>query len=377
MASSVALIGRLPGYNKNIDDNGFTENLRKGITYIDMYPSSYVANAEFSNINGGKIPASLDELNKAFGTAVGNLFTKPGLFALSPPAADPISSKSDPSGALFKNMLTRMKTAFALSGDFDSKEAIRIIAANDSTFTETFTNTFDKENPVVEQYNRLKGNATRVLGVFQKGAQALSHAGMMNLIGSVSQGLKTGNVGATFDELMTGAMFGLNIAAPIQWTNSEYNSVLNLFVKLVSPTGEAECIRRNILEPLLYLVAAASPITTYGIVYGYPLLWQVQAQGITSFRLGGIAALTFTRGSFETTFNMELQPTIVDVRLTIIPLLKDFAAQTLLSGDVDSIYKQPQYLGVQNPADIYRGTMNTKPVGSNQAETKKIKTIKL
>jgi hypothetical protein len=182
----------------------------------------------------------------------------------------------------------------------------------------------------------------------------------------------------TLGELLSGAALGMNIASPKLWTSSQYNSTLNLFIKLVSPTGSPECIKRNILEPLLYLIAAASPITSYGTVYGYPFMWQIQAQGITNFRIGSIAALTIIRGSFETTFTKDLQPTVLDVRLTAVPLLTDFAVQTN-STNAPSIYSEDKasYLGVQNPADVVRGTMNTGPIGGRSQSSPSIYTIKL
>jgi len=356
--AELAIIGKLPGYNDNIDsDHKFVDNLKKGITYIDLYPSSYVAAGKLNQVVQNS--TGVFDAMKNFGSAAANLFKSPGLFELDPSS---VSAKNDPSGQMFTGMLKRMQDDFELSHDFAGKKALRIIAANDSTFTEVFTNSFDATNPIVEGYNKLKGMAQgSPLGMLAKGGKAYSHTSMMQLIGNANVAInnKSGLSGLT--ELFVGAAFGLNIASPVQWSGSSYNSTLTMFIKLISPTGQPKCIQRNILEPLLYLVAAATPITTYGVVYGYPLLWQVHAHGITNFRLGGIAAMSVTRGSFETTFTKSLQPTVIDVRLTIIPLLTDFATQTLNEG-IGSIYKQPQYLGVQNPADIRRGTMNKGPV---------------
>jgi hypothetical protein len=364
--AELAIIGKLPGYNSNIDaDHKFVENLKKGITYVDLYPSSYVAAGRLGEVIANS-SGTFDAL-KNFGSAAANLFKSPGLFELDPSS---VSAANDPSGQMFTGMLSRMSTDFELSSDFAKKKALRIIAANDSTFTEVFTNSFDATNPIAEGYNKLKGVMQgSPLGMIAKGGKAYSHSQMMQLIGkaNVEIGNHGGSTVAGLTELMVGAAFGLNIASPVQWSGSSYNSTLTMFIKLISPTGQPKCIQRNILEPLLYLVAAATPITTYGVVYGYPLLWQVHAHGITNFRLGGIAAMSVTRGSFETTFTKALQPTVIDVRLTIIPLLTDFATQTLNEG-IGSIYKQPQYLGVQNPADIKRGTMNNGPVARENTQ---------
>jgi hypothetical protein len=269
-----------------------------------------------------------------------------------------------------------MASGLNMPKGFAEVKSLRLVAANDSTFNEVFSNSFDAENTITSLYN----GAKNVLGASQKGtmgmlnsmmrgAKSLDSMAMQDLLAGIYKGVdKTGF--STLADLVSGAVLGMNIAAPQMWSGSSYSSTLTTFIKLVSPTGQPECIKKNILEPLMYLVAAASPITSYGIVYGYPLMWQVQAQGITNFRIGSIAALSIIRGSFETTFTKALQPTIIDVRLTIIPLLTDFAVQTMAAGDDKNIYKgdNPTYLGVQNPADIARGTMNEGPMAGRQQD---------
>jgi len=171
-------------------------------------------------------------------------------------------------------------------------------------------------------------------------------------------------------------MAGMQLAVPTMWSQSQYTSTLTVFIKLVAPTGSEACIQKNIIEPILMLLAASSPVTVGGTMYGFPSLWDIHAHGITNFRLGGIAALSLIRGSFETTFTADLKPTSIDVRMTLVPLINDFGVQMAnLKGDEHSIYKHPEDLGVQNPGDIYRGMTNT-TLGSSGSEVT-INTIKL
>ncbi len=374
MIDEKTIVGRIPGYNTNIDADGvFEKELMKGLTFVDLYPTSFTDSADLVNAVQDVASASSSAITnptKFFGEAVSKLFTSPGLVKTSPPNvynnANIGFTSSDPSQLLFESVLTRMKASFGLSEDFDKAKAIRIVAANDSTFTETFTNAFDDENVIVSGFKTIsnKINQTPVLSQMVKGAKNLDSMAMQNLIGFTYKNINNASGSSTLADLMAGAALGMNIAAPQLWSASQYNSTLTLFVKLVSPTGQPHCIRKNILEPLLYLLAAASPITSYGLVYGYPLMWQVNAQGITNFRIGSIAALSIIRGSFETTFTKALQPTVIDVRLTIIPLLSDFAVQTnaVKTGNIYDDDMAP-FLGVQNPADIVRGTMNKGPMG--------------
>ncbi len=364
-----AIIGKIPGYNEDIDAGGvFEQELKKGITYIDLYPTAFTDSMELAKGIHESAFSSID----FFGEKINQLFTQPGLVKTVPPGkyTDQVTgvSSGDPSYEQFKGILTRMQKGFNLHKDFDQADSIRIIAANDSTFTETFTNSFDGENVITSGFNSVKNGINRVPGFAQilKGMKSFDSMSMQNLVGAAYQGVNDKAGMSTLGDLMSGAALGMNIAAPGIWSASQYNSTLTLFVKLVSPTGQEECIRRNILEPLLYLLAASSPITGYGTVYGYPLMWQVNAQGITNFRIGSIAALSIIRGSFETTFTTALRPTVVDVRLTIIPLLSDFAVQTN-ANNTKSIYNDDMshFLGVQNPADVVRGTMNKGPMGGS------------
>ncbi len=378
MNDELAIIGRLPGYNDNIDLGGiFEQDLLKGVTFIDLFPTAYVDALELSNLasTGEAIASSITDFSTSgnpFGVGIKEIFTKPGIVKSIPNTENVTGAANDPSAEMFQGILRRMKSSFGLSEEFAKKKALRIIAANDSTFTETFTNSFDNENMISGLYNNFKGKlqSQSLISQFTKGAKSFNSMGLANLVGKAHETASVaGN--ASLNELMVGAVLGMNIAAPALWSASQYNSTLTMFVKLVSPTGQPNCIRKNILEPLMYLIAASSPITAYGIVYGFPLLWQVHAHGITNFRIGSIAALSIIRGSFETTFTKALQPTVIDVRLTMIPLLTDFAVQTEAdaSSGIKNIYddSMAQYLGVQNPADINRGLMNKSAVAQNSS----------
>jgi hypothetical protein len=343
--TDTAVIGRIPGYNSNIDGDGkFAQELLKGVTFIDLLPSSYKAAVEFQNNEG---------IVEAFKNGASKLFKAKSLF----------QTDSNASTKLFAGILKQMESSLDIPG-FSNVKKLRIVAANDSTFTETLSNDFSEKNALVQlgqsivEKNGFIASTARAAQFITKGVKGYSYSQLQSLVSSAYQ--STGaNANNAWMNLLMGAAFGMNLAAPSSWGGSQYTSTLNVFIKLISPVGSPECIRHNIIKPLLYLVAAASPITAHGLMYGFPLLWSIDAKGIAQFRLGAIAALTIIRGSYETTFNANLQPTVVDVRLTIVPLLNDFAVQT--DSGADSIYKQKigdgVPLGVQHPGDIYHGTM--------------------
>ncbi len=366
LPSNTAVIGRIPGYNQNIDSSGeFAKELLKGVTFIDLRPMTYVFDSKLIESGGSNF---FDNLKKPLsGTA---LFKR----------------EIEPSKKIFKGILSRMQKDFGLSDNFAETDMIRIIGANDSTFTETFSNSYDERNGVL---GAIKTGTDKISGtglaqgarMLSKGLKSYSHASMIEMTGNLANTINSAGGGAGMSDILAGALVGLDMAMPTMWQQSNYSSTLTLFIKLVAPVGTPECIQKNILEPILYLLAAGSPLTYSGIMYGFPLLWDVQAHGITDFRLGGIAAMSLIRGSFETTFNHLIQPTVVDVRLTLIPLLNEFAAQT--DSSPKSIHNNPDSLGVQNPSDIVRGITNSNINGSSSNKVNlqdthlDIRTIKL
>ncbi len=364
---NTAIIGKIPGYNENIDSSKeFEQELLKGVTFVDLRPMSYQMGTP---LGGGEVKDTFDFFTGVF-TDLKEAQKKNGLF----------TKETTISKDVFHRILTRMQWDFELSDDFPKKDMIRIVCANDSTFTEQFSNSFGGENGIATIVNaaKEKWNSSK-MGVLQKGLKSYSHSDMIDLAGSMHTKINGLGNSAGAADVATGVAFGMNIATPTTWDSSQYTSTLSIFLKLVAPVGTEECIKRNIVEPMMYLLAASSPLTYSGLMYGFPLLWDVQAHGITNFRIGAIAAVSFIRGSFETTFNTMLQPTVIDVRLTIVPLLNDFAVQPDdaegVSKTVESIYDNPESLGVQNPLDVITGTLNKHPKGPATAE--KVLTIKL
>jgi len=358
LPDNTTVIGRLPGYNPNIDGQGeFQNELLKGVTFVDLRPTSYTFGDALSQHS---LPQLWTDIKKALNSN--------GLFK---------EENTGLANDLFYKILKRMQKDFKLPESFSTTQMIRIIAANESTFNEVFSNNFSGNNHLFSKLsNWTKSLSETAAGQLLKGAKGFSHAGVIQELGKAYEfiGEKTKGKGSSIIDVLGGAIWGMEMAIPSVWENSSYTSTFSLMIKLVSPSGEPECIRKNILEPLLYLLAASSPITYGGIMSGYPLLWNVHAHGITNFRLGTIAAMTITRGSFETTFTSLLQPTVIDVRLTIVPIMNEFAVQVYTNHK--SIYTTPEEFGVQNPADIERGVTN-KPTGILSDQKTEIISIKL
>ncbi len=380
----MGVIGKLPGYNPAIDPRKeFQNQLLKGLTFIDMIPTSYdIQKSILDDLKGNTDPLTtikntLNDINEA-----GTIFQH--------------SSGDTRPTEIFQGILKRMQVGMSLGSSFATAKSLRIIGANDSTFTESFSNAFDGENGLLAPLNNLQngngliGKVSKGVNTAMSGIKNVSHAQAMSF-------MQQGTGGGLFKDLLVGQAIGISFAKPNTWSRSQYNSTLSIFIKLVSPSGHPSEIKRNIMEPLMYLFAAGSPITSRGMTYGLPLIWDIHAHGITRFKVGAISSMTLSRGSFETTFNNNLQPTNIDVRLTITPLIQDFAVQHQLnankttgntvtdklkeynakisSEDPNMYNQQTKNLGVQHPGDVYQGSLNSIPGSTSGAS--QIRTINL
>ncbi len=363
LPANTAVIGKIPGYNKNIDPNGmFANELLKGVTFIDLMPMSYktIMAQMFSgkDENGNAIDElTLKNLEDYLGKSVEILFGSGALF----------EQDVEPAKKNYKSLLTRLNTMNDEENYFGSKfsdvDMLRIIAANDSTFVENFSNNFDGANVVQNTYNAASQNKyIKLASQFANISKSMNYTQAQNfLMEGMAKGDDKTNAMSAFAQ---GVIFNANLATPTTWTGSNYSSSLSLFIKLISPVGSPACIRANILTPLMYLLAATAPVTSYGLFYGAPMLWEINAKGVAHFRLGAVASLSVMRGSFETTFTKDLQPTVLDVRITLVSLLNDFAVQSSSMADgklIKSLYNKDaqKNLSVQNPYDIYAGSMNS------------------
>lgn len=376
-SKNCAVIGKIPGYNKKIDPTGKYQNiLLRDITYIDLLPASYSLNSSIQNILTEGAPAlDFSDLYKY----------KSGLGG---------GNSSDKTVKIFMNVLktmgaylkTRFKATFRsgagfndLYGDevpkmiaagniaidkFSNAQSIRILAANDSTFTETISNTYSPKGTLDNISSGILGKAPQMLqnaaGIMQK-AQAISYDNALDTLTNFS------NNGSLMD-VISGKLLGLQFASPNAWQESSYSSTLSLFIKLASPSGDPLSILKYITIPILTLMAAGSPLTINGLTYGMPLIWDVRAYGITRFKVGALAALTISRGSYETVFNADKQPLLVDVRLTIVPLVQDFAVQySKPPRDCTKLSKAERAASQLSMKEIAKKVAGSTTAGANEA----------
>ena len=355
------VIGKIPGYNyqinnQKVDENkiDYTNRLRNNLTTIKLRPTGYYINFD------GMASDIKNKFSSFFTSTVTNENTRTAADLYKIGETVPLGQqlKRHMPGTTALQMWQNLLRGNVVKKSTNINE-LRILATNDSTMTEVFGNNFDTSS------------AEKVSNKIQNipGLQFLQTAKKTVTIDS-SLGLKmleVGNRDSNLLSIIEGKAVGIQTALPKEWVKSDYTNSLQIMVKLISPSGDPASIDEYILKPLKFLILAVSPATYDGITFGYPTLWEVEADGMMDIKLAGISAMTITRGGNETQFNRFNQPLNVDVRLTIEPLINGFS--TLANGSSYSTSSQ-----------IYKNFLVTNPGmldSSMEKDEAQYQTIKL
>jgi len=216
---------------------------------------------------------------------------------------------------------------------------VRLIAANDAMYNESISNSFGQNealnvlsnNPLV---NAFSGAAT---SLFNKGANAITNATKINALNTVQnlpklsygdalkvfEGSSTGNI---ITQIAQSKFLGMNIALPKAFNSSNFSDNFSITVKLSSPSGHPIDIQNYIINPLKIFLSMAAPITQNLETYYLPLLWKVQGYGIHNDLVAYINNITIMKGGMENSVNDYLQPTMIEVRLTLSTISETMAA---------------------------------------------------
>jgi hypothetical protein len=219
-------------------------------------------------------------------------------------------------------------------------KGVRLWTVASLEYSESYDNTFE-ENSLEKKINEWTGNMKELV----KGARSvgLNIDGITNSVAEA--GAKAANaMDFNFDQLKQNNRDLLNSVTPIIdlgknlilhgkqmglpkiWTGSVFTPSLNVRIKLVSPYGTPESIKKHVLEPLLYILLLAAPTSDDGMTYGEAGYVHVQAYGQAHMNLAFISSVNVSRSGPEITYNKYQQPLSVDVQLTIQQALNGFAS---------------------------------------------------
>jgi len=357
-----ATIGTLPGYNKNIDPKGnYARKLLSNINKVVLKPVGYSIDFKGESSEFLKMLTSINSDNSGInlGTkdtnkdATSNVIYKIGSEANFSMTYNEKGSSVNTQTALkiWQNILAANQSISTKDFKLDDVSSLHILAANDSTFTEVLSNNY---KPSI-----IDSSSSSGLQSFMGSIKNLNSAQQLFTAFDADAGraiMRTSSSSSDVLNMLSGKALGYQTTLPKEWYNSSYQSGLQLLVRLVSPSGHYRDVYNYLLKPLMYMICAASPITYNGVVYGFPPLWKVEAEGLQTIPLAGISALTISRGGNDTIFNQWNQPLNIDVRMSLESIIDGFATFASMDGNNKDPYSEQTGSGraslVTNPKDI-------------------------
>ena len=339
------IIGKIPGYNDKISPKegiNYTSRLLNNLTNVKLRPTGYTINL-ITGISDSLL-ATLNVFGADYSIGDSGLYKfgpgeKIGSLSSVSELRENFNIKQTSQSAVksWGEMLNGEFQGFVNGSDLQEINELNILVTNDSTVTEVFSNSFEKSavEKLLDSVGSRVSNVRKITGA----STVDSGLGRQLLAGS------TGNDTGALSVLATKAL-GIQTALPREWTKSDYSQTLQLIVKLISPSGHPDDIKQYIEAPLKMLMIAASPVSYDGVSSGYPMLWEIEADGLMDMKLAGISAMTISRGGTDTQFNRFNQPLNVEVRMTLEPLVNGFG--TLIDTDNE---KYKNFL-ISNPGQL-------------------------
>jgi len=322
-SNDTIIIGKAPGYNSAInyvDPDFYNKRLLSGTSKIIMEPTGYAFNTKSLINNHTNEPRNFFNI----GPSISELDL--GITGISMTSAMELWSKiTSVNNNLFDIPITNLSKFIILS-------------TNESTLNESINNEFGESNigdfadlsnlknlsgvkGIGGMLSKAGGYAESITGLAGKYKHAV--AGVTSMAGAdLLEMISTNRY--TIVSLAAAKVLGISMSIPEVWKSSNYMSNLQLTIKLISPSGHPADIEHYIERPLKLLVMMGSPISANGIMYGFPPLWSVLAEGLNSFKLAAIESLIIMRGGNDTTFNKDNQPLNIDVRLVLKPIVKGY-----------------------------------------------------
>lgn len=378
-AGPFATIGSLPGYNKNIDPKGdYAKKLLSNINKVVLKPVGYSVDFTGMSVEFMQLLKAIGEDGEGSITNDNNKNNNSGnvLFKIGKDANFSMQYGDNDIGTeealkIWKSILAAnaslspTETTFKLDPNVES---LHILGANDSTFTEVLSNNYKP--------SFIDSGSTSKVQQFMGSLKNFNIAHQLFTAFDADAGraiMRSSSSDSDILNMLSGKSLGYQTTLPKEWYNSSYQSGLQLLIRLVAPSGHYTDVYKYILQPLMYLICAASPVTYNGVSYGFPPLWRVEAEGLQTIPLAGISALTISRGGTDTIFNKWNQPLNIDVRMSLESIIDGFA--TFASQDAKTKYydKQDPLSGgraslVTNPKDIMDSFTYLTTNGANAKE---------
>lgn len=306
-----------------------TEEGYYGGDLIDIGLPNLLSNGSSSNY-GNKLPADpLDIINKKF-------LDKMKIIDLIPVSWNMNIAGSDTESTYiaydYKEPINKYKKKCVNYG-LDPYSGLRLWLTSETSVSEEFSNDFG-ENFIQSKLNDISNmsrTVTQSAQSFGSDVAGLAEKTKSDITSGIDTLIKTflpdnvANPLAKFANVALGiATEGKHVSLPRVWNSSSYNPTMSLNIKLISPYGSMNTIKKYVLDPLIYLLILGSPETKDGLSYGHVGYVKVKAYGITDINLGYIESISISRGGDNIRYNKYRVPTSLELTISIKPAIDGF-----------------------------------------------------
>lgn len=195
----------------------------------------------------------------------------------------------------FSNQTKESMLAGVLSGASDMAKEISFLLASGMP-----------ESNMAESQAKLAENVNKAAGMFG--------GGNSSVIGRVLHSAST-------------VISGANIVFPQMWASSEYSRSFNVEISLKSPYGTKEAIFKDIIVPMCFWIALATPKQNTVNTYSAPFLCRFFVPGFCASDLAIVESLNITKGGDGTAWTIDGLPLEVNLQIS----LKDLYTAMMLS----------------------------------------------
>ena len=323
LAKKAFVIGKIPGYNQQIDpDTIYAKRLIDKMTIVDLEPIAIKVNQGIvDQLTSKTTKISIGQLNGAI---------------TSIPVWDD-----------FNRVMSLHQEYLQTYNPGAKYGAIRLIATADSAINNAYSHTY-AESPIdgilTSMWATIK-NSDNFMG---KTASVIDMATKAQMIYKAYSGNQYSASASSSLMEIANALSNYRVKFPRLWDGTMTTDILNLNIKLTSPSGEPEAIERYIIEPIIILFIMSAPLSHTGMDFGVPFTYRLKAPGIADYDLAAINNISLDRGGPDVVYNRYGQPLTVNVRLSLLPLSTD--AAVALSAEAKQAYNTAWY---HTPKKLY------------------------
>jgi len=163
-------------------------------------------------------------------------------------------------------------------------------------------------------FAKLSTAASSVEMIYGGSPGEMASDGIGGIIGGLAETITAVGDAAGMGKVIQG---GGNLIFPKIYKDSSYNPSYTINIQLVAIYSNPDCIARNILLPLSYLLPAIIPIQTTYNTYASPYMIRFNSPGWGYCDMGMVTSASITRDDLSSWSYSSHTPSVINVSLTI------------------------------------------------------------